>query len=180
MPRNSLAFLGLLATGLLAVACSSSSSSSSTTTGTTGSGGSGGSSTTTTTATTGTGGAGGASTTTTTTTTTGTGGAGGAAAGACTNEADLAIVMSKDVAGITGQCGKENFGAEPKTSECIKTGTGLSDACVACFAGTVKCVVEKCLNDCLADANSQACKDCRAANCDPAFEACSGLPSSNQ
>lgn len=178
MPRHSLAILGVLGSSLLAVACGSSSTSSSTGTGgststttasTTGTGGSGGSSTTT-----GTGGAGGG-----TTTTTGTGGSGGAPAAACTNAADLAIVMSKDVAGITGKCGQDNLGAEPKTYDCIKAGTGLSDECVACFDGTVQCVVAKCFSECIADANSQPCKDCRKTNCDPAFEACSGLPSSN-
>lgn len=177
MPRHSLAILGVLGSSLLAVACGSSSTTSST--------GTGGSTSTTTASTTGTGGAGGSSTTTGTggagggTTTTGTGGSGGAPAAACTNADDLAIVMSKDVAGITGKCGQDNLGAEPKTKDCIKAGTGLSDACVACFDGTVQCVVAKCFSECIADANSQPCKDCRKTNCDPAFEACSGLPSSN-
>ncbi|MEO7329482.1 MAG: hypothetical protein ABI193_12940, partial [Minicystis sp.] len=132
----------------------------------------GGSSTTATTSTTGSGGS-------STTATTGAGGAGGAAGGACTNEADLAIVQSKDVAAIVGKCGQDNLGGEPKTKDCIKAMTGLSDPCVVCFDDTVQCVVAKCFGECIADANSQPCKDCRKANCDPAFEACSGLPSSN-
>jgi hypothetical protein len=179
MPRHSLAILGILGLSLLAVACGSGTSSSSTTSttstsSTTGSGGSGGAGGGSTTSTTGSGGAGGS-----TTSTTGSGGAGGAGMGACTNAADLALVQSKDVAGITGKCGTDNLGAEPKTKDCIKTQTGLSDACVDCFDGTVQCVVAKCFSQCIADANSQPCKDCRKANCDPAFESCSGLPSSN-
>ncbi|MFO0757527.1 MAG: hypothetical protein U0359_13605 [Byssovorax sp.] len=173
MPRHSLVILGLFSSAFLAVACgsggsTSSSTTTSTTTTTAGSGGSGGGSTTS-----GSGGAGGGATTS------GSGGSGGAGMGACTNAADLAIVMSKDVAGITGKCGQDNLGGEPKTKECIKAGTGLSDACVDCFDGTVQCVVMKCFSECVADATSQMCVDCRKANCDPAFEACSGLPAAN-
>ena len=130
--------------------------------GTTATGGSGG-------GTTATGGSGGG------TTTTGTGGSGGGM-GACTNAADTTVLTnpSTDVPAEINACAQDNLGQEPATLNCIKA-LGLSDECAVCFDDTVKCVIEKCLNDCISDQNSQACKDCRAANCDPAFETCSGL-----
>lgn len=75
-----------------------------------------------------------------------------------------------------GACGQQNLGQDPATKDCIVMQTGLSDACAQCFADTVSCAVQHCLTECLSDPNSQACVNCRAQNCDPAFYACSGLP----
>lgn len=95
--------------------------------------------------------------------------------GACTNDADLAIVMSKDVGSIAGACAQMNFGNDAATQQCIKDQTGLSDPCIVCFMDTIKCVIANCLTECLSDPNSAACVSCRAAKCDPAFAMCSGL-----
>ena len=174
-------FVLFAAPAALLVACGSGTATT-TSTGSGGSGGAGGSTSATgtgasTTATSGTGGS--ASTTTSTTTSTSASGSTGTgmAMGACTNAADLAITMSKDVAKITGDCATASLGAEPATKTCIKTGTGLSDTCVTCFDATVACVVSNCLLQCSANSASQPCTDCRAAKCDPAFVMCSGLPS---
>jgi hypothetical protein len=189
MLRSTLLLLVAVPSAFL-MACSSDTTSgttsgggSSPTTTTTGAGGAGGSASTS--SGTGTGGD-AATTTTTSTSSTGTGtsssasgstGTGMMAMGACTNAADLGIVQTKDVKTITADCGKANIGQDAKVKACIKMGTNLSDPCVTCFADTVSCVVNKCLMQCITDTNSQACKDCRATNCDPAFVACSGLPS---
>jgi hypothetical protein len=183
MSRSTLLLLVAVPAALL-VACGSDSTS-----GTTSSGAGGGSTSatsaggagSTSTAAAGTGGDAstttGAGTTSTAAATTATGSTGSSMAmGACTNAADSAIVMSKDVAKITGDCAQSSFGAEPATKNCIKMGTGLSDPCVVCFDDTVGCVVKNCFNECISDSGSQACTDCRAAKCDPAFVACSGLP----
>ena len=189
MSRASL-FVLFSAPAALLIACGGDATTGTTSTG------SGGSSTTTSAAgtggtasgTTSAAGTGGSATTTTTGTTTSAGTSGstssasgstgsGMAMGACTNAPDLAITMSKNVAKITGDCATASFGAEPATKKCIKMGTGLSDPCVTCFDDTVACVVAHCLNECAVDSGSQACKDCRATNCDPAFKLCSGLPS---
>lgn len=106
----------------------------------------------------------------------------GSAGNNCTNSADLSIIQSQDIPTIAGNCGKTNIATQDQIAPCIVDatkadgGTGLSDACAGCFADTVKCAISKCLTQCLSDSNSQACKDCRAQNCDPAFYACSGLP----
>ena len=178
--RRFILSLSALVVPMALIACGSSGGS------TGGAGGTGGS---TTSSTTGTGGTGTTSTGTggsTTSSTTGTGGSattstgtGGAPGGACTNQADLAVVQSKDVATIAGTCGKNNIGNETATKKCIKDETNLSDPCVGCFYDTIQCTISKCLTQCLADPAAQACKDCRAQNCDPAFYACSGLPPQN-
>ena len=185
MSRSMLLLLVAVPAAFL-VACGSDTTSGTTsgggsaTTTTTGAGGSGGSASTSSAS-----GTGGGATTATSTGSTSTGtsssasgstGTGMMAMGACTNAADLGIVQSKDVKGITTTCGKNNIGQDAKVKACIKMETNLSDPCVTCFADTVSCVVSKCLAQCGADTNSQACKDCRATNCDPAFAACSGLP----
>ena len=186
MSRSTLLLL-LIAPAALLLACGSSTTSGTTATG---AGGSTSDATTTTADTTtgaggsmsaSTSGAGGAASTTTTTstgggTTSATGSTGtGAMMGACTNAADMTIVMSKDLGKIVGDCAQSKLGMEPATKDCIKMGTGLSDPCVTCFDDTVGCVFKNCLGECIGGSGSQACTDCRAAKCDPAFVACSGL-----
>jgi len=106
----------------------------------------------------------------------------GSAGGACTNASDLDIIQTQEVAGIAGNCAKNNLGNDAATKQCIKDattvdgGTGLSDGCIVCFDDTINCAINKCLTSCLADPNSDACTCCRIANCDSAFVACSGLP----
>lgn len=105
--------------------------------------------------------------------------------GACTNEADLAIIQANDPSGTAGQCGLACLGdADPRacSADCITngkgniTGTGLSDGCSGCYADTIKCAIDNCIPQCL-DTASQACADCREnAGCNAAFYACSGLP----
>lgn len=107
-----------------------------------------------------------------------TGGTGGGATGACTNNApDQAILNDPNsmVEQKVGDCAQQNFGAEPGTTDCIKQQTGLSDPCVACFAGTVQCAVQNCLTQCLVGQDSPDCIACRAQFCDGPFEQCSGL-----
>ncbi len=177
MNRTFSSFLLILVPTFFLAACGDGSGSSTGGTGGTtasGGGGTGGA----TGGTTASGGTGGATGGTTASGGTGgaTGGTGGAAMGACTNAADGAVLSdpATDAQAKVGACGKDNLGAEPATLDCIKA-IGFSDGCAACFDGTVQCAIMNCLNDCFADANSQPCKDCRKTNCDPAFEACSGL-----
>jgi hypothetical protein len=176
---------------LLGVACGGGSSGSTDGTGGNGNGGStatdtggggnggdtgtggavGGSGGGTSTATTGGGGTGGM----TTTSTGGTGGTGGnPATGACTNDPDQAVLMSVDIQAAVKKCAEDNFGGEPGTKDCIKM-IGLSDGCTTCFDDTIQCVVSKCFNECAFSPDSAECATCRATNCDPAFETCSGL-----
>ncbi len=92
------------------------------------------------------------------------------------NAADQAIAadMTKLQADVT-DCGIKNLGADPATTNCIVTGTGLSEPCAKCFATMVACAIEKCLAKCAADMNSQDCADCREQNCNAALESCSGI-----
>ena len=165
MLRSSLRLLFVAVPAVALVACSSDPTSSTTT-------GSGGSSSTST----GTGGAAttGTSASSATATSTGTG---MAVTNACTNAADAAIIMSKDVKAITTMCGQMTGGSEGPTRTCIKNGTGLSDTCASCYSGEVACVVDHCLGaegKCLIAPDAQLCTDCRKKYCTTEYETCSG------
>jgi hypothetical protein len=95
---------------------------------------------------------------------------------ACTNAADTTVLGMKDLPTIIQTCSMQTFGAEPATKNCIKTMSGLSDACVACFDNEVGCVIRNCIGDCAAAPMSQKCTDCRMMFCVPDFQTCSGLP----
>jgi hypothetical protein len=174
--RTFSSFLFILVPAFLIAGCGGGGSGSSTggTGGTTASGGGGTGGATG--GTTSMGGSTGGSTGGTTSMGGSTGGTGGGVMDACKNAADGAVISdpAKDVQGAVGKCGQDNLGQEPATLDCIKA-LGLSDACAGCFDGTVSCTIMNCLNECIADAGSQPCKDCRKTNCDPAFEVCSGL-----
>lgn len=102
-----------------------------------------------------------------------------AGTGACNNSADLAIMADQaQLTSDVGGCAQKHFGAEPATKDCIVQETGLSDGCSQCFADSAKCIISKCLSQCISNPQGQACTDCRVANCDPAFVACSGVPTS--
>jgi hypothetical protein len=97
--------------------------------------------------------------------------------GACTNDADVAVLMAKvnDIQGILSSCAQSSFGKEPAAHDCIKQMTGLSDACTTCFSNGLDCAIKNCFSPCLSDATSAACVTCRMKNCDPGFVSCSGL-----
>lgn len=105
--------------------------------------------------------------------------------GLCMNPDDLAV--DRDTAEAAAkECGLGCLGAADKGAcavDCMLDPGGshalaLSDDCASCYAGSVVCAAENCLagGECLAP-DSQACSDCLAANCNPAFFACSGFES---
>jgi len=103
----------------------------------------------------------------------------GPANGACVNDADQDTLA--DVAGTiesaVGNCAFQCI-ADPApgtcAGACVATATGLSAACANCFGGAVACTIANCIAQCI-DAASQACADCRAANCNEDFRACAGI-----
>lgn len=171
MLRSSLRLLLVAAPAVALIACSSDPTSGTAT-------GTGGSSTTATGTSTSTGTGGAASTSTATGTGTATStGTGATLMDACKDAADAAIIMMKDVKGITTTCGQMTAGNEAQTRTCIKMGTGLSDDCASCYSGEVACVAEHCLGaegKCLIAPDAQLCTDCRKMYCTAAYETCSG------
>ena len=108
------------------------------------------------------------------------------ATGACAD--DSAAVCGNDVITQTSMCGQSCFTMYPDnatqrascTSDCLK---GVltpvpSDACLACYLGSVDCTARFCLAECLsAGASGPQCISCRLDNnCTATFYACSGLP----
>jgi hypothetical protein len=115
------------------------------------------------------------------TTDAGTTDAGTTGEGACTNEADKAISDDPETFGLVAAFGFACLGNSDEACALtlIMAKTGLGQACATCYAVNIGCITQFCVGPCVADAASQACKDCRCENgCDQAFFTCSGLEGS--
>ena len=100
-------------------------------------------------------------------------------AGACTNEADMAVLQGDPTVGDTiKECAMGCLGNEDPlcATTCIVDATGLSAGCSECYNGTFMCSVDNCLAQCVADPNSDACVACQAEHCAEDFLACAGIP----
>jgi hypothetical protein len=154
MVRNLMMIFGLT----LAVAAFGCDSDSSNAAGSGGSGGSGGG-----------GGEGG---------TAGAGGAGGApgVTDACTNETDLPLVCDAGFSATLEACAQAATGSGAATATCLEADPGLSADCASCFGDDIDCLVANCVagGECFPDNTTQTCADCRADNCAPALDACTG------
>ena len=98
----------------------------------------------------------------------------GSTAGSCTNSADQTI-LAPGIGQAPTECATSCFG-NPDTncnSACIAKSTHLSPACSSCWGALLNCNVASCLAQCLSG-QSDACTQCGAQNCQPAFKACSG------
>ncbi len=108
------------------------------------------------------------------------------ATGACTNEADDALLATEELRdGVTAaatDCGVGCLGEDPDnigacSVACLVAGTGLSAECSTCYAGMVGCTKDFCLDVCLLEPGSDECAACQTEEgCFEAFYACSGLP----
>jgi hypothetical protein len=101
----------------------------------------------------------------------------GTAEGACTNDGDMAILGSTDVAGTMGSCSYDCFGnsdVEACVAACMAETTGLSAECSACFGGVSACAMTSCAMSCY-DPTSEACLACIQESCGPDFEVCAGV-----
>jgi hypothetical protein len=99
---------------------------------------------------------------------------GGTLVGACTDPTDMAVAADPAFASAPRDCGFMCFGNPDMTcSATCMQGKGLTQPCASCWGDTINCGAMYCLTVCF-DATSQACLDCTAQHCDPAFHACSG------
>jgi hypothetical protein len=111
----------------------------------------------------------------------------GAKSGACTSATDLAAVCANDINGTASNCGL-SCNSQPGdagtkvacTVDCVKghLNPPPSDSCIGCYADSVACTFQFCLEPCLAGASDPACIACRVQHgCAGAFyNSCSGLP----
>jgi len=97
-------------------------------------------------------------------------------AGACTNDADQAVLDDDTLENSMQGCITQCIG-KPVTclTNCIVDETGLSEECAACFAESVACAMEHCADVCIGNPGSPECKQCRLENCGPALQECSCL-----
>lgn len=105
--------------------------------------------------------------------------------GACTNDADQAIIAETDdpdyeneaMDTCTTGCFSEVNSSEAFSAcyaTCLETHGGYSSACASCFGNVVGCQIEYCLS-CNDD---DECDQCFAENCLEDFEVCSGIEES--
>jgi hypothetical protein len=100
--------------------------------------------------------------------------------GACTNPADLAIYRNLNGNVEWNKCvpgaptGRGCFTDEDCNTTCVHENTGLTEDCSRCFAKLVGCFIGSCAQPCAQQPPTQACNDCVAANCVPAYSTCFG------
>ena len=97
--------------------------------------------------------------------------------GACTNDADLAIVGEPSFTEQLTECGLSCLGLPSDcVVGCLSKGTGVSEACAGCHGEIFFCVINSCLGECLGG-DEEGCIACaEAAGCNGSFTECSGLP----
>jgi hypothetical protein len=100
-------------------------------------------------------------------------------AGGCTTEQDASVLATVDIGAVVGDCAPGCLLADDKAtcgSDCISENTNLTDACSACFGGTVACTFDNCTFEC-GFGSAEACTTCQGeAGCFEQFEACAGVP----
>lgn len=98
--------------------------------------------------------------------------------GACANEADKAIVLDEANQDVISDCSLGcGFGEDVDqcTADCLVENLGLSEACALCWGGTFACLVENCLDICIAEPAGDACKACFKDPCMVELSDCSGI-----
>lgn len=90
--------------------------------------------------------------------------------------ADLAAIAASDPEPQMATCaaGCTTAPHQPRCiGECVAANTTLSSACSDCYGRFGACLLNQCLAPCF-EADSEACRSCRARHCDPAFNLCVG------
>jgi hypothetical protein len=105
-----------------------------------------------------------------------------APSGRCAPATDVALICTGNVATIAGTCGV-GCAVQPVAmfkscaTTCIRSMVSLTTGCAGCYADTVACTQQLCLNQCLANPSSPLCLQCQIEKgCRGAFLACTGLP----
>jgi len=95
---------------------------------------------------------------------------------ACTNDTDLPLVCDAGFSATLEACAQAASGSGAATATCLEADPGLSADCASCFGDDIDCLVANCVagGECFPDNTTQACADCRADNCAPALDACTG------
>ncbi len=96
---------------------------------------------------------------------------------ACLNPSDEAITSDMDNVSTQAQtCGLQCFAQADMdcAAKCMVKQLGLSDACAACWGGSIVCVSQNCLVECLRGKQDPSCLSCTDQHCNADFHACSG------
>ena len=95
---------------------------------------------------------------------------------ACTNDTDLALVCDAGFSDTLDACDEAGGVVGADTATCLEADPGLSTDCASCFGADIDCLVANCMTNgaCFPDNRTIACEACRADNCYPALDACTG------
>ncbi len=101
----------------------------------------------------------------------------GTLTGQCTQGADPSAFQNPNLEALLAMCAQATTEDLNATATCVEDGTNVSRGCLTCLIDGVACTETSCASACsFADTGSAGCIACRAAQCDPAFTACSGMP----
>jgi hypothetical protein len=98
--------------------------------------------------------------------------------GNCTSPEDRAIHnnFGEDIGEVIGGCAMAGgMPSEAGFVACMREETGLSELCLECYWGSVECTMQRCLMQCMSNANSDRCMECQENNCLPTLFECTGL-----
>jgi len=95
---------------------------------------------------------------------------------ACTNDTDLALVCDAGFSDTLDACAEAGGLVGADTATCLEADPGLSTDCASCFGADIDCLVANCMTngECFPDKFNIPCEACRADNCYPALDACTG------
>lgn len=99
--------------------------------------------------------------------------------GVCQNATDCPFVVDGTARMVSGSCGQGCVASSDEncSRDCILEKLDMTSACATCYADTVKCTIDNCLAECIADPAAAECTQCQVdSGCRAAFDECSGLP----
>jgi hypothetical protein len=98
----------------------------------------------------------------------------------CQNATDCDFVVDGTARTTAQTCGKEQCLAskdEDCARDCILESLEMTSECATCYADFVNCTIANCVAACIADPDSDGCRECQETEgCRPTFDTCSGLP----
>jgi len=101
----------------------------------------------------------------------------GGETGACTNDADLAIVQMPSFEEDLVACAIGAVADPEDTAMCLVDMHGLSEQCAACYGAVTGCSATHCITPCSEDEDSPECRSCVADNCQDGLDSCTGFGS---
>jgi hypothetical protein len=99
-----------------------------------------------------------------------------AAAGACSDDANRAVVGGAPFEEAQRLCARMCLGLDDScATDCLVKNSTLTPECAACEGAKLGCAMTNCIADCTDGFASASCMPCLETNCGAAYHSCSGL-----